>query len=111
MTRYHHHELGEQTAFGVGFFTPENEVRLAYEGREVLYVTGERLEISSDKCGTGSYPFALVIGFITGWQSGRDIMRRPISDVEPITDNATQEAVRSLIAAAVPESEIDFWMN
>ena len=40
-TKYMHLELGKDVEIGIaGYYTPEKEIRLEHNGREVLYVIG-----------------------------------------------------------------------
>ncbi len=93
---YIHQELNrEVTAIG-GHYVLTKEVRLPFEGREILYIAGYAV-VDNSCCGTGGMAFALVPGFILDWKSKTSDEGREISLVEPIHDEAAQREIRHLI--------------
>lgn len=107
-SEYIHQELGEDVHALAGYYTPLKEVRLGYNGREVLYVIGIS-NVENACCGGGTCGYAIVPGFIVGWKAGTNEAGLPVSEVEPIAD----EAVRREISRKIKETEnvfnIDFW--
>jgi hypothetical protein len=85
----------EVTAIG-GHYRLVKEVRLPFRGREVLYLVGHAL-FDTACCGLGGCAYALVPGFILEWKSKTNEDGLPVSQVEPIRDEAVQEEVRRLI--------------
>ena len=64
---YTHLELRNDVVIGIGgYYTPQREVRLKYNGREILYVIGQAV-IESSCYGTGSWTYAVVPGYIANW--------------------------------------------
>ena len=93
---YIHHELNrEVTAIG-GHYVLTKEVRLPFEGREILYIVGYAV-VDNSCCGVGGMAYALVPGFILDWKSKTSNEGLAASLVEPIGDQATQREIRQLI--------------
>ncbi len=108
-TRYAHLKLNEDYPTGIaGYYTPEKEARLQHNGREVLYVIG-RAAVESSCCGTGSWVYAIVPGYIVSWQNERNEAGLPVSEVEPILDEEVRENIRQIIETNESASPIGFW--
>ena len=107
VNKYTHLELDEDVSCIAGFYTPRKEIRLKYDDREVLYVVGQ-VVVDSSCCGTGSWGYALVPGYIRNWQNSRNEAGLPVSEVEPISDKATQENIGQIIKEAESVSQIEF---
>jgi hypothetical protein len=109
-TKYTHLELRENVDIGIaGYYTPEREVRLPYEGREVLYVVGQAV-VESSCCGlTGNWTYAIVPGFVINWQYTQNERGLPVSDVQPISDEATKETIRQIIEKKESAVMVGFW--
>ena len=105
---YTHLKLNEDSCCPAGYYTPEKEVRLKYNNREVLYVVGHAV-MESSCCGIGDWTYALVPGYIVGWQTGKNEAGLPVSEVEPVSDRATRGDVRRIIGEAEFVSQIEFW--
>ena len=106
--KYTHLELNENVNCVAGYYTPQKEVRLKYDGREVLYVIG-RAVIESSCCGTGDWGYALVPGYIVNWQTERNDAGLPVSEVEPVSDEAIRDSIRKIIKEAEGVSQTEFW--
>ena len=108
-TKYTHMELGKDVAIGIGgYYTPQQEVKLKYNGREVLYVTGQAV-VESSCCNTGTWTYAIVPGYIVNWQNTNNDTGLPVSEVEPIPDEETREKIRQIIQTKEAPSMIGFW--
>ena len=108
-TKYTHLKLDEDYLTGIaGYYTPQKEVRLPHNGREVLYVIG-RAVIESSCCGSGSWIYAIVPGYIVNWQNQRNGADLPVSEVEPILGDEAQEKIRRIIETSEDASPIGFW--
>ncbi len=106
-TSYRHTNLGEDIVTGIaGTYTPEKEVRLPYNGREVLYVVGEAI-LASSCCGVGNWVYVAVPGYILKWHSSNDD-GVAVSDVEPVGDAAEREDIRKIIERAESTDRIQF---
>ena len=113
--KYTHLELGQDVEIGIaGYYTPEKEERLQYNGREVLYVIGRAVVESpcvraDGSCTAGSQIYAIVPGYIVNWQNSKDEAGLPISEVAPISDEAVQTDLRHIIETKEAASIIGFW--
>lgn len=110
---YTHQPLGRDVETMAGYYTPEQEVRLAHEGREVLYVTGqvviEATCCVSGSCRTANYWYGQVIGYIVRWQGERNERGLPVTEVELVRDPAAQDTIRVIILKTAAASRVDFW--
>ena len=94
---YVHQELNQEiTAIG-GHYVLVKEVRLPFQGREILYLVGHAA-FDTACCGVGGCAYALVPGFILNWKGRRNEDGLAVSQVEPILDRKVQEKVQELIA-------------
>ena len=108
-TKYTHLELGKDIESGIArFYTPEKEVRLKYNGSEVLYVVGTAV-VEAACCGTGTWKYVIVPGYIVNWQNTKNEDSLPVSEVEPIADKKVQTAIRQVIQKKEAASLISFW--
>ena len=109
MGEYTHLELNKDVPIGIaGYYTPEEEVRLDYNGREVLYVIGKAV-IESACCGIGNWGYVLVPGYIVSWQNKRNEAGLPVSAVEPISDEEAQNNIRQIIQTKETVAQVQFW--
>ena len=108
MNKYTHLELNQTIEALAGHYTPQKEVRLKYNGREVLYVIGQAV-VDASCCGTADYQYALVPGYVIRWQAETNKDGLPVSEVEPIADKATQDNLRKIIRETEHVSQIEFW--
>jgi hypothetical protein len=117
-TRYTHQEIGKDVIFGIaGFYTPQQEVRLKYRGREVLYIIGQ-VVLESSCCGAGNesaccsmdnWTYAIVPGYIVNWQSTKNEDGLPVSEIEPVTDGKERKELTEIIQAKEGILPIEFW--
>ena len=106
--KYTHLELGKDVCSISGYYTPQKEVRLKHNNREVLYVIGQAV-IESSCCGVGNWGYALVPGYIVKWQGETNEVGLPISEVELIADEATRDNIRKIIKEEEDIPQIEFW--
>lgn len=104
---YVHHALNQEVNAISGRYVLVREARLPFRGREVLYLTGHAA-FDTTCCGVGGCAYALVPGFIASWQSERKRDGLPVSQVEPIRDEAVQEEIRRLIEQKETVHQIRF---
>jgi len=108
MTKYTHLELNKEVAAPSGYYTPCKEVRLKYNGREVLYTLSQAV-IESSCCGDGDFSSAQVPGYIVKWHAEKSKDGHPVSLVEPVTDASAREAIREIIKSTENVSQTEFW--
>ena len=106
--KYTHLELNKEISCVAGFYTPQKEERLKNNKREVVYVIG-RAVIESSCCGVGNCGYALVPGYIVSWQNEKNDAGLPVSEVEPVSDEASRDSIRKIIKEAENISQIEFW--
>jgi len=108
VSKYSHQELNKDVNCIAGFYTPQKEVRLKYNNREVLYIVGQ-CAIESSCCGVGDWGYAIVPGYILNWQNKTNEAGLPVSEVELISDKVTRADISRIIKQAEAISQIDFW--
>jgi len=108
LSTYTHLELDRDIAAPAGYYTPRKEVRLKFNGREVLYIVNQAV-IDSSCCGTADFASALVPGYIVKWRSATDSNGAPLSEVEPIEDEPTRDLVRKIIRESENITQVEFW--
>ena len=108
MRSYTHEELNRDVRFIAGYYRPEEEKRLNYREREVLYVIGHA-EIDNSCCGVGGCRYALIPGYITAWKNRTDEAGSPISEVEPIADEDSRAEIAGILQEREIITQIDFW--
>ena len=108
MSRYTHLELNSDIEAPSGYYTPVKEVRLNYNGREVLYVINHTV-ISSSCCGLADFISALVPGYIIRWKADKNKNGLPVSIVEPISDRMAKNKISEIIRENERVEETEFW--
>jgi hypothetical protein len=108
MMKYTHLELNKDVLAPSGYYTPGKEVRLKYNGREVLYVLSQAV-IESSCCGASDFNSALVPGFIVRWQAETNKDGFPVSEVEPIVDEKIRDDIRKIIKSNEHITRTEFW--
>jgi hypothetical protein len=108
MTKYAHLELNKDVPAPSGYYTPQKEVRLKYDGREVLYTVSQAV-IDSSCCGVSDFNSALVPGFIVKWHMEKNKEGIPVSEVEPIADEKVRDDIRKIIKETEHVTRMEFW--
>jgi hypothetical protein len=108
MSKYTHLELERDIAAPAGYYTPQKEVRVKVDGREVLYVVSQAV-VDSSCCGVADFAAALVPGYVVRWRANQDKNGLPVSEVEPIRDEPTRDLVRKLISERENITQTEFW--
>lgn len=104
---YTHVELNREiTAIG-GHYAVRREVRLAYQGREVLYLVAEAL-FDTTCCGFGGLVYVSVQGFIDRWQYRADAGGNPVSAIQPVTSAGEQAEIRRMIEKQEKVTQVNF---
>jgi len=102
-----HYPLNQEvTAIG-GHYLFIKEVRLPYQGREVLYRVG-CAAVDRSCCGAGGLGYALVPGFVQGWHTTQTRDGVPISQIEPITAPDVRKEIERLIKTKEMVPQINF---
>ena len=108
MNKYTHLKLNEDISCIAGYYTPQKEIRLKHNDGDVLYVIGQAV-IDSSCCGSGSWGYALVPGYILNWQNKKNEAGLPVSEVEPVTNEEARNNIRRIIEEREAISQIEFW--
>lgn len=105
---YVHQELGADIQSISGTYTPMKELRLPADGREVLCVIGMAV-VDTACCGSGSFVYATVPGYVVSWKDGERPAVGPISQVEPVTDDSTRREVTRVLRETEGIYNVNFW--
>lgn len=105
---YVHLELDEDIVSVSGTYTPLKELRLRQNGREVLCVIGSAV-VDTACCGSGSFAYATVPGYIEAWRDGTNEAGSPVSRVEPIRYEPAKREVSKTIRETENIWNINFW--
>jgi hypothetical protein len=90
------HDLGSEIRSIAGEYRLDQEGRLEYRGREVLYVLGHAV-FDTTCCGTGGCRFALVPGYLTTYRARQNDRGVWISEVDPISDQEARDEISGLL--------------
>ncbi len=102
MTRtYTHIELNTEVRSIGGHYVLEKEVRMPYNGREILYVVGMGV-VDTSCCGITGCRYAIVPGYILNWKARNNNDNLSVSDMEPIRD----ERIRKEITDRIKKTEM-----
>ena len=91
-----HPELGQEiTAIG-GHYVFNNEQRLSFNNRDVLYLVGYAV-VDTSCCGVGGCAYAMVPGYIRRWKYKKNETDELVSQIESVRDADDQAAISQLI--------------
>jgi hypothetical protein len=107
MPEYLHQESGTEVRFIAGHYTIVEEERLAYCGRDILYVVGIAA-VEGTCCGTQGCRFVNIPGYVVAWKTLLSESGMPISIVEPIEGGTEQFEIRRMLERRFPYSQINF---
>jgi hypothetical protein len=108
MTRtYTHIELNEEVQSIGGHYVLEKEVRMPYNGREVLYVVGMGV-VDTSCCGITGCKYAIVPGYILNWKARANKDNLAVSDTEPIRDERTKKEITDHIKKTEMVQMVEF---
>ena len=105
---YVHLEMGQDITALAGYYTPIKELRLKYDGKEVLCVIGTST-VESSCCGGGICGYAIVPGFIVNWKSKTNEDGLAVSEIETIDDKDIQIEITKTIRETEHIQNISFW--
>jgi len=108
---YTHLPIGVDVLAFAGYYTPEQEVRIPFRGRELLYVTGH-IEVESachgGACTPQNYWYSAVQGYVVNWQYRKSDAGLPVTEVEPVSDRETQKEIEEIIFGSEAVSRVEF---
>ena len=106
---YTHLELNKEVHSISGFYVPDEEHRIKYKDREVLYVSGQAC-IESSCCSSGNWYYVIVPGYIVSWQNKRNVKGLPVSEIEIIKGQQDKDSIRQIIQEMENGvTHIEFW--
>jgi hypothetical protein len=108
MTKYTHLELNKDVLTPSGYYSPQKEVKLNFDEREVLYTVSQAV-IESSCCGASDYYSAQVPGYILGWRVEKNDKGLPVSLIEPISDQNTRDAISKIVRNNENIILTEFW--
>ncbi|MBN2076668.1 MAG: hypothetical protein JW762_14060 [Dehalococcoidales bacterium] len=109
-TRYTHLTPGKNIVFGIaGYYTPQQETRLPYNGREVMYVIGQVIMEAACCNIADDWVYCLVPGYIVDWQKDVNEEGEKITTVEPVCTDREKADIRKAIQEREGYMPVDFW--
>lgn len=105
---YTHIEPGTYVDAPSGYYTPTEEGRLPFHGKEVFYVVGET-HVEASCCGVGCFRYVQVPGYVVAWKVRKNENDLFMSEVESITDEAARSEVRSILQQKYSCAMIEFF--
>jgi len=111
INQYTHLPIGEPVEFLSASYWVVEEDKILYKGEEVLIIVRETSSIISC-CGGGCSPgftSVLIPGFIKKFKYTKGADGLSISDVEPIEDEETMEAIKKIVLGKYPSSQVEFF--
>ena len=112
-SQYTHIPLNQDLEAFAGYYTPEKEVRMEFQSREILYVIGHVVVETGCalgfSCAPQNYWYATVPGYIIEWQAEKNNKGLPITEIEPVNDAAIQNVIRKIILKNESVARVDFW--
>lgn len=105
-----HPGLGQEVNSIAGYYTLTKELNLKHNEREVLCLIG-MCAVESSCCGSTSFYYSVVPGYIVSWKTGVNEAGLPVSIVEPIKDAAVKRELEAMIGETegVNKLNIEFW--
>ena len=93
---YVHQKLGQDIQSISETYTPQKEVRLEYEGKQVLCVIGMAV-VDTACCGSGSFLYATILGYAVTWKDRQIESGLAVSQVESIEDEKARQAIEKIL--------------
>ncbi|MEW6613888.1 MAG: hypothetical protein AB1401_00225 [Thermodesulfobacteriota bacterium] len=105
---YTHEELNKEVRFIAGYYLLEEEKRLNYGEREVLYVIGHAA-IDNSCCGVSGCRYALIPGYLVAWKKKTDEAGKSLSEVETIVDESSKTELARILKEKEAVTQVEFW--
>ena len=113
VSKYAHLPLNQDAEAFTGYYTLEKELRIEFQGREILCVIGhvviETTCALGYSCVPANYWYATIPGYIVNWQTDKNRKGLPVTEVEPIVDTVMQNVIRKIILKKEAVARVDFW--
>ena len=109
MKRYYIHQpLNTEIASIGGYYLFNKEVRVPYNNRDILYVTGCAV-FDTTCCGAGGCAFANVPGYVLCWKEKTDSNGLFVSAVEHVPDKIIQNEIREIVRKNEGITQVNFY--
>jgi hypothetical protein len=112
-SRYTHTPLNEDVEAFAGYYSPEKEVRMRFQDREILYIVGHVvIECTcgpNHACTSANYWYATVPGYVVNWQFEKNVKGYPVTRIEPVKDIDTRKKIMKEINRREIVMRVDFW--
>lgn len=105
---YTHEGINQEVTFIAGYYLPEDEKKISYQGKELLYIIGFA-EINNSCCGVGGCRYALVPGYVVDWKSKENESGIPVSTVQTIVDEKSKNEIYEQLKKKEMINQIQFW--
>jgi hypothetical protein len=105
--RYVPEDLGCEVAAPSGYYQPLEEAFLGLSGKRLLYILGTAC-IDASCCGTSSWQYLRVEGFVVENDSPQSKGDADYVEVDTIEDDADKAAIRELLLGKHPGARIEF---
>ena len=110
MIEYPHPKLNEEVEAIGGHYRFVKEVRIPYEGKELLYFIGY-VFMDTSCCGVAGCGYAMVPGFIVNWKNRLDASGQPISEIEPIQEPEHRRHIQQWIKQKEHLQQVEFYTS
>ncbi len=104
---YTHFVLNEEHTSITGFYVVTSEVRLPFQGREILYLMGYSV-VDSSCCGVGGCGYASIQGFILDWKDRQNADGIDQTTYEPVRDLSIKEELSKIINQRETVTQVNF---
>ena len=105
---FSHPELGKEVQALAGYYTPQEEHTLPYDGREVIYIVGHAC-VEASCCGNRNWGYVQVPGFLVRKHIRGGGTTQPISEIETIKDETDRNDIRQALRKKYPDAQIEIW--
>ena len=101
--------LGTEIEAPSGYYTPVEERFIDLDGKRLLYVLGSAC-IETSCCGTGSWSYARVEGYVVGQHTADRAQdeREEAIEIETVEDAAERSAIGTLLLERHPGARMEF---
>ncbi len=93
---YRHKELNREYRFISGYYVLTDEIRMVFEGQELLYLTGYGV-LDTACCGATGCGYALVQGFVIRWKYKEDRGGHLVSQVAAVRKPGLRQRIQNEI--------------
>ncbi|MFO8011183.1 MAG: hypothetical protein R6U89_10285 [Dehalococcoidia bacterium] len=107
---YAHFPLNEEIEYSTGYIWKSEETTMPYDDEEIIYFVGHTSAMGG--CCAGWYPphmYIMVPGYLRNWQCRTNDSGLPVSEIEPIRDEATRDGIIKFLREKYDIDEVVIW--